>query len=210
MATKKQKNRRQFWLILPLFFVCVSYGSCGAKIAAEQFGSREEKKIEETIITALAPNNTDSSEEAGQKPDGSNPETAVLSANIVLERGNYWIAGIPGFGENALSAFFGEYRIPDSKETVKVWLTREFIYYNNWTRRSSMSAIRVEEKMENTGLITASPLNEEWTIMIQFPLGMEFSVEEQNRIIINLNAKLSGLPGQGQNISFPAFISYLQ
>ena len=176
--------------VLPLFIIF--YISCTPKLAVDQFANN--KKNEETIITALAP-----------LPAS---ETEPLSdSNMVLESGNYWTIGIPGFGENALSAFVGEYRIPGKTKTVRVWLTGEFIYYNDWTGRNSITALTVREKMGNEGRIVASALNDNWTVVMQLPADEGFSEQDENRIIVNLVNKFSGIAG-GQNISFPALVVY--
>ena len=185
---------RRFLLILTaVFFV---FGSCKqAELIVEQFSQSPREKTEETVITSLTPE----SAEAEKSPSYS---------NLVLEKGNYWTAGVPGFGENAISAFTGEYRIPGLTNTIKVWLTREFIYYEGWQDRTSITGMQVREKKGPEGLIAASTLNENWTVVMLFPLGPGLSVRDENRIIADLISKLGSFSGKNQNISFPALVAY--
>ena len=200
----KQKIKKQHSFVLPLFIIfCVS---CTPELVVEQFASHEKK---EDIITALTPEPVSKME-------------PLSGSNMILESGNYWTIGIPGFGENALSAFIGEYRIPGKTKTVKIWLTGEFIYYIGWKDRNSIPGILVREKMGNDGMIVASALGSNWTAVMQLPVDEGLSEQDENRIIVNLISKFSGISGlesrsgqasaeysgQGQYISFPAFIAY--
>ena len=181
-------------LILLTAFLCMLvFGSCAPGTIVERLTHHE--KTDEGIITALVPEPASEIED----PTGS---------NMVLESGNYWTAGVPGFGENALSAFTGEYRIPGITETIKVWLTMEFIYFDGWNNRNSITTIPVLEKMGYEGIITASTLNNNWTAVMLFPLGSGLSRQDEDRIILDLIDRFSGFSGQGQNISFPAIIAY--
>jgi len=183
----------KYTLLLTVFFCLFIFGSCAPGEIVERLSHHE--KTEEGVITALTP------EPVLEKEDTND-------SNMVLESGNYWTAGIPGFGENALSAFTGEYRIPGITGTVKVWLTMEFIYYDGWNNRNSITSIAVYEKMGYEGLIAASTLQNNWTAAMLFPLGSGLSRQDEDRIILYLIDKFSGFSGQGQNISFPAFITY--
>ena len=181
----------KFPLFVLLLFIIFNI-SCTQKLTVDQFANN--KKNEETVITALPPLPVSEAE-------------PLSDSNMVLESGNYWTIGIPGFGENALSAFVGEYRIPGKTKTVRVWLTGEFIYYNGWTGRSSITNIPVREKMGNEGRIVASAMNENWIVVMLLPLDEGLSEQDENRIIVNLINKFSGIAG-GQNISFPALVAY--
>ena len=194
MQENNFKNHKWQALILAVLFCAIVFGSCTqAEIIAERFNRQE--RTEEGIITALIPDPV---------PEAAAPSTS----NIILERGNYWTAGIPGFGENALSAFTGEYRIPGIENTIKVWLTMEFIYYNGWSSRTSITSINVSEKMGYEGRIVASTLNENWTAIMSFPLGSGLSRQDEDRIIIDLVSKFSGFTAQNPNISLPAIVEY--
>ena len=181
-------------VVLAAFFCVIVFGSCDrAEIIVGRFGSHE--RTEENIITALIPEPVSETE----SPSGS---------NMILVNGNYWTAGIPGFGENALSAFIGEYRIPGITETIKIWLTKEFIYYADWSNRSSITRVPVREKMGYEGLIVSATVNDSWTAVMQFPLGSGLSRQDEDRIIMDLVSQFSGFSGQSQNISLPAIINY--
>jgi hypothetical protein len=202
----KKAGQKILLLVLPLFFAFVFFKSCTPEMVVSRLANREEKK-EEAAITALIP------DENGKLKESSPDTTETAAANIpafhmVLEKGNYWTRGIPGFGENALSAFAGEYRIPGKTETVKVWMTMEFIYYEGWTNRTSLTNIQVQEKMILEGLMISSALNNNWTIVINVPLGMGLGTEGENRIILSLIKRLMNFSGQIQNISYPAIITY--
>lgn len=180
-------------IILVSFFCLAAFVSCTPEIVAERFIINE--KPADLIINSLIP------EPAAEKENLSN-------SNMILESGNYWTVGIPGFGENALSAFIGEYRIPGETETVKIWLTGEFIYYQGWTNRNSTAGLIVMEKVVNENRIIASPMNSYWTAVMLFPSGTALKEEDENRIFTELINKLSGFSGGSQNISLPALIAY--
>ena len=184
----------RYLLITAAFFCFVLFVTCTPEMIAEQFASP--KKTEESVITALIPEEEVINEEA----------PAVTQ--MVLESGNYWTRGIPGFGENALSAFAGEYRVPGKTETVKIRLTMEFLYYEDWANRNSALGFLISEKTENKDRIIAFPLNDFWTAILLLPLELVLNEEEENRIITGFINKFRGFSGQGQNISLPALIPY--
>lgn len=188
--------RKRLSLIPPVIIFLIIFGSCTqAKQIVERFSQRQDEKTEENIITSLV-------------PESAAVEKSLSGSSLVLENGNYWTVGIPGFGENALSAFIGEYRIPDITDTIKVWLTREFIYYEGWHNRASITSIQVREKTGFEGRIVASTLNENWTAVMLFPLGSGLSVQDEDRIITYLIGKFGSFSGMNQNISFPAIVAY--
>jgi hypothetical protein len=107
---------------------------------------------------------------------------------MILESGNFWTTGIPGFGENALPALSGMYRIapaasPD--EMFTVWVCRETLYYDDWDIRAgaSFEDFRVMEKYGRDGLLVAVPFNEIWTGVFGFPGDSNFSQNDIDRII---------------------------
>ena len=180
-------------VILPVFVAAlfVLFFSCDPKVITERLGPRGVTETE--AITALIPE------------PAAETETASVS-QLVLESGNYWTAGVPGFGENALSAFTGEYRVPGMPKTVWVWLTREFLYYDGWTGRDSITSYSIRQKTEKDGLAAAASLSDAWTIVILLP--PEISAEEEDRLITTLVGKFSGFSSQSRDISFPALIPY--
>ncbi|MDR2661418.1 MAG: hypothetical protein LBC31_00310 [Treponema sp.] len=152
-----------------------------------------------TVISALTP----PPQEAGQS-DPAAAEPAAAESRLVLERGNYWTAGIPGFGENALKAFTGEYRVPGSDNPVRIWLTREFLYYDGWTGRDSMNGVR--QKTEDEGTVAAAVLDAVWTVIVLLP--GDFSAEEEDRVLAAFRARLTGMSSYPQNLSLPALIPF--
>ena len=209
---KKSLNNRQSCVILllryllPLFIIF--YVSCTPERVTERLS--QNVKEEKRIIKALIPENFSGIWQVQPAAAG-----VLDNSKMVLESGNYWTIGIPGFEENALSAFIGEYRIPYKTETIKVWLSGEFLYYKGWTGRLGITGITVREKTVSDGRIIAAALNDTWTLVIQFPPDSGFTLQEENRIMMNLFTKFSGIAGmasadtaQGMNISFPAFVTY--
>jgi hypothetical protein len=151
----------------------------------------------DTVINALMP---------GPREDGQNDaaETTGTESRLVLERGNYWTAGIPGFGENALRAFTGEYRIPGRDNPARIWLTREFLYYEGWTVRDSVDGVR--QKTESEGTATAAALDTTWTVIVLLP--GDLPAKEEDRILTAFRTRLTGISSYPQNVSLPALISF--
>jgi hypothetical protein len=176
-----------YFILIPAAFFAV-VAACVPQAAAERPGLRQE----DTSIIALIP-----------EPVAEAEPQAV--SQLVLRSGNDWIAGIPGFGENALSAFTGEYSIPGKTGTVKIWLTREYLYYDGWASRSSITSHTVLQKMGNEGRVVAAALGNALTLIVLLPQGTEVSSEEEDRLIMIL---ISQFTGQGQNLFLPAMIPY--
>ncbi|MDR1307973.1 MAG: hypothetical protein LBK74_10425 [Treponema sp.] len=156
----------------------------------------------DTVISALTPKPRESGQ--GDFAEASAAETAAEERRLVLERGNYWTAGIPGFGENALKAFAGEYRLPGSGNPVRIWLTREFLYYEGWTGRDSMDGVR--QKTETEGIAAAAVLDNSWTVIVLLP--GDLPAEEEDRLLAAFRARLTGISSSPQNVSLPALIPF--
>ncbi|MDR2471061.1 MAG: hypothetical protein LBD09_02995, partial [Treponema sp.] len=165
--------------------------ACDPDTVERLTGEQEQKRQ----ITALPP--AAAEETAEEDPAFS---------HLVLERGNRWSAGIPGFGGNALSAFTGEYRIPGKLAPVRVWLTKEFLYYEGWTPREGVPGTTVLRRDEGTGALAAIQSGGLWTVVVLFP--GELSPEEEDRLIGIFSDRLTGFSSQAQNISLPALIPY--
>ena len=184
----------RYSLLLPL--IIGFFGSCTPEMVVERLSSND--KPEEEIITALIPH----------QDEALSPDLLSNSSNMILERGNYWTRGIPGFGENAHSAFAGEYSIPGKTETIKAWLTMEFMYYDDWTDRNTLSGAAVREKKWNEEQIIASALSDNWTLVLLLPTKAALSEEDRDRIVMNFINRLIGFSAVNQNISYPALIAY--
>jgi hypothetical protein len=184
--------------------VCLFFSACSpSRISEWNTGATEKpnaaKKQKITLITVNA--------EAPQQE--SNKTEPPSTPRLILEQGNFITSGIPGFGENALSALTGEYRIPDKTELVKVWLTGEFIFYDRWARRTSISGYTALQKAEDIGRVVSCTLNDNSTLVILLPKGQELSLEEEDRLITTLIQGLSGFSlGNLQNVSLPAMINW--
>jgi hypothetical protein len=148
----------------------------------------------DTVISALAP--------GAARDDPA--ESTDADRRLVLEQGNYWTAGIPGFGENALRAFTGEYRIPRGGSPVQIGLTRELLYYEGWTSRSSMDGVR--QKTEPEGTVAVTALDNIWTAIVLLPA--DCTAEEEDRILGAFRSGLTGIAGSPQNVSLPALIPF--
>jgi hypothetical protein len=205
---KKEKRANRIAAITGVFFagLCLLFTACSGSrlsewnpVTGENSGSAKKQK---TTITALTG-------EGAKTAQGESKTEPPPAPRLVLEQGNYITLGIPGFGENALSALTGEYRIPDKTELVKVWLTGEFMFYDRWARRTSISGYTVLQKMEDIGRIVSSTLNDNGTLVILLPQGNALSLEEEDRLITTLIKGLAGFRwGNLQNMSLPAMINW--
>jgi len=195
-AIMKSHAGKNLALAAVLFSLFVLLTACNPGSAGKPSSVENQK----TTITALQP--------ATEEPTttAQNPDTG---SQLILEQGNSWTAGIPGFGENALSAFTGDYRIPGHKALVRIWLTREFIFYDRWAWRTSMTDYTVLQKAEDIGRVVSVSLDDTWTLVVLLPKGTELTLEEEDRLITALIRGLSGFSSQNsQSISLPAMISY--
>ena len=179
------------YLLGTAFFFLVS---CIPEDMTERFSIRGEQ-TETSHISSLI------------EADDYEPEPQSAS-QLVLESGNHWTSGIPGFRENALSAFTGEYRISGKTETVRVWLTREFLYYEGWTEQNNINAYANYRRSDDTSDLTSVQLDENWTLVINFPPALTGSQEEQDRLLQSFVGRIGGMSRQSQNISLPAIIPY--
>jgi hypothetical protein len=183
-------------LVLRLWFpALLTLGSCiSGSVETLVFG---EEKAETTIAALPAP----------PPPDEalSGAGNAENDSQLVLESGNHWVAGIPGFDENALAAFSGDYRIPGKTIPVRIWLTREFLYYRDWAGRD-VFGLRVRQKMVGEGRIIAAGLEGMWNMVLLLP--PELNAEEEDRLITVLTGRFDGFSVQAENVSLPALIPY--
>jgi hypothetical protein len=158
-------------------------------------GTVENAAEPENVITALAP--------PPAKTEASAGAASTQGNQLVLERGNRWIAGIPGFGENALRAFTGEYRIPGKTELVQIWLTREPLYYENWERQDNAAAVLYKSDTPGFTIIDPEGI---WTVIIYLP--PDFDRDTENRILNACIERFSAISTPARDMSFPAMIPY--
>jgi hypothetical protein len=121
------------------------------------------------------------------------PGLEAQNRRAVLDRGNGWVAGIPGFEKPAPAALYGEYRleIPAGTATpeeagegtggrrCRVWLIGEALPFTGdawqpWTRISGIAAAR---RQEGESLLTGFSFSGgeglgSWTAVFQFPQGL--------------------------------------
>jgi hypothetical protein len=108
----------------------------------------------------------------------------------VLDRGNVWGPGIPGFGNNAVSALFGEYRleIPAGSGTgemetgdprCRIWLYGETLSFagDSWQPWMRITGVSVYQKEEGAARFFGFSFSGgtdlgTWTAVVQFPQGI--------------------------------------
>jgi hypothetical protein len=201
--------------MLPLLF----FSSCdmALRFKDQLFPSNENSAASDIPVSSLQ--NTEQEKETVQTP------------TIILMKGNYLVHGIPCFGENAIQAIKGEYKIelPDNAITqdnenallgAEAWLTSEFIYLSpdEWMPRNSLQNLRAMEKQNDEGLYIVSGFSgssqEKWTIVFSIPqatLDAEINNALINRMIQNWTSRLSYYISNSQNenqISLPAVIEF--
>jgi hypothetical protein len=112
------------------------------------------------------------------------------SGSAVLVRGNAWISGLPGIGENAFPCFFGDYRLAGvslgaeedaSLDTgaslFSVYISRESLLFSErlWQSREGFSGRGAVQRREGGSLFVCLPAEgllssgAGWTIMFRFP-----------------------------------------
>ena len=96
---------------------------------------------------------------------------AFLSQGTELRR------GLPGLGENAIPAWFGEYRftIPEGPSSFSVWATNEGLYFSpqEWTSRT-WGTLRGLEKNDPRGTLVVLPTPQgfvggQWNVFFLIP-----------------------------------------
>jgi hypothetical protein len=110
----------------------------------------------------------------------------------VLDRGNAWVTGIPGFGDNALSALYGEYRLdlpagnaaPEGEgdaggRRCRIWLSGESLSFsgNAWQARTRIDGVPVFQRRDGEALLAAFAFSGgtglgSWTAVFRFPQGL--------------------------------------
>jgi hypothetical protein len=124
---------------------------------------------------------------------------------LVLEQGNEWTAGVPGFGVNAIPALAGEYSANDGRR-FQVWLTREVLYFDNaWIPLSDL--VETRTRAASGGTLAARPLNGVWSVVFLF--GDGFGNNEQVEIMRACAPRFTQFVFQTNRMSdssFPAII----
>jgi hypothetical protein len=118
------------------------------------------------------------------------------SGSAVLVRGNAWVSGLPGIGENAFPCFFGDYRItgadapantaasPDTNVSANagaplfsVYICRESLHFSErlWQTRPGFPGRGAVQRREGGSLFVCFPSDsglssgDGWTVMFRFP-----------------------------------------
>jgi hypothetical protein len=183
--------------VVSLFCLSCSGNAGGAESSAVKGSAGN--STESRAVSALP------AEDAARLPEGSS------GRRMILEKGNFWVTGIPGFGENALPALSGVYGIVPLDGTASagfsVWLCRETLYYNDWVPRAGAEDFRALEKPGRNSLLVAVPLNETWTGIFSFPDAQDLSRNDIDRIIGIYRSRalyFLALANSSSDISLPA------
>ncbi|MDR1278334.1 MAG: hypothetical protein LBK02_06260 [Treponema sp.] len=115
------------------------------------------------------------------------PQAGAQNRRAVLDRGNTWVRGIPGFGNNGVSALFGEYRLEfpaggEAGETetgeprCRIWLCGENLSFpeDSWQRRTQIAGVSILQKEEESARLFGFSFSGGtalgvWTAVMQFP-----------------------------------------
>lgn len=209
---------KKLWvIILSLLF----FSSCEAILyVKEKFASPSVRNSAAEISVSSFPN------DQRVLPKAS----AVQNPTIILMKGNNLVRGFPCFGENAIEAIYGEYKIeiPDDSIIpsdnafpllVNSWLTSEFMYIDPdlWKARTALQNFRAREMQNEDGLYIVLGFpntivgQEKWTILFHIPREtIDAGIHDTmiNRMIQNWTSRLSyyiSISSQnGSQLSLPA------
>jgi hypothetical protein len=133
------------------------------------------------------------------------PETT--GRRLILEQGNVWGVGIPGFGVNAIPVLTGEYSTPGDRH-FQVWLTREVLYFDtNWTPWPDL--VETRSRAAAGGTLAGRPLNGVWSVVFLF--SDDFTPEEQAEIMRATAPRFTQFVSTSNHVSdssLPAIIEY--
>ncbi len=167
-------------------------------------------------------------------PDQKLPETVpVRLPTVILNKGNKLVYGLPGFGENAIRAITGEYKIELPENTagqtektsplvITAWLTSEFMFISPelWSPRVSLQTYHAMERRDDQGLHIISGLpntvagQEKWTILFSIPgetINAGITDAYTDRIIRAWTSRLSYYISISQTdiqVSLPAVVTF--
>lgn len=125
-----------------------------------------------------------------------------------LSRGTELRRGLPGLGENAIPAWYGEYRStsPNGPSSFYVWATNEGLYLSpqEWKNRT-WGTLRGLEKSDPRGRLIVLPtpngfVGGQWNIFFLMPPQQTpVSQESPQRVPASLGPS-------GENVLFPAYL----
>jgi len=152
---------------------------------------------------------------------------------VILIRGNYWVSGISGFGNNSFAALSGVYRFDDTstqttagEREFAVYLTMEPLYFSGeWQKRPGTGTIPAVQRAEGEeflvaaapdegGVAPASSAGASWTAVFRFPRGLEdagFSdtgFNQMLRVWIGRFSYFLSLSNTTGEISLPAVVEF--
>lgn len=158
---------------------------------------------------------------------------SVETPTIILMKGNNLLHGLPCFGENAIPAILGEYKLemPEDAITqsdanspllINFWLTSEFIYLSpeQWKERTELRTFHAMEMQNDEGLYIflrfpdTMTSQAKWSILFCIPQEtIDAGIQDVmiNRMIQNWTARLSyyiSISQSESQISLPAVIAF--
>jgi hypothetical protein len=139
----------------------------------------------------------------------------------VLDRGNVWVAGIPGLGDGG-AALFGEYRLdlPAGEQRCRVWLTGETPSFTGggWRPRSQIAGVPVFQRQEGEDLLAGCGFDGgtglgSWTVVFRFPPGPAAGLDDPgiNALIgrwLDRFRYFLSLIKSPADMSFPAVVAF--
>jgi len=182
-------------LMLLLFF------SCGI----EEGGTVNEEKVAgQSLVAAELP---------GTGPAASAAASVAQPGMAVLAEGSRIVAGLPGFGRNALPALYGEYAMTGSSGAqirVPVWFTREaLVLPAAWnkapcrTMTSGFNAVYAEAEADGSILWTLSTTEYHLLVLVpkDVPDPCAFTARFSDRF--SFFFRYAAIP---EDVSFPAIL----
>jgi hypothetical protein len=154
-----------------------------------------------------------------EAPAGQTPGPLLRSA--VLIRGNYWVNGVLGFGENSFSALIGEYRLRDISGdggVFSLYLTGAPLYFSEEWAASFAGNLQARSRSGEDGFFAALDLDDGlgtiWTAVFHFPLGVEASGLSADDLRVLLRAWADeflyflSLTRKATDLSLPAAVEF--
>jgi hypothetical protein len=143
----------------------------------------------------------------------------------ILLRGNEWVRGVPGFGENAFPAIFGAYRLDDpDREMVtsyssaeeaafSVWVCHEALFFDdNWQLLPDIGGYPARRYLKDDNLFLAisfdSRIGRPWDAVFIFARDIPDNSWLNQFIEAWIIRFLHFLTETDEQLSLPAIVSY--
>lgn len=103
---------------------------------------------------------------------GPAPALGAAASRVaaLLVRGTEPVKGLPGFGDNAFAAIYGEYDLGEAIPPVRVWATREPLYFHPdvWKERRLGGYAGLERVADDGNLFAVTLTGSEWTVLVAY------------------------------------------